>query len=150
MFDWILNTPLIYISFTRISLYEETSFVRNLKLIQKNLSGNSRSSLDFVWAWSYLTDLLKNGGCNLLKKLQNSRGSSVIISSCLCGYFVCPKFFLVGISCVQNFILWVFCGSKFFSYGHFVGPIFFSRLNSWFKNLQLLVVWERVTENRNA
>ena len=31
-----------------------------------------------------------------------------------CGYFVGPKFCLVGILRVQNFSSWVFCGSNFF------------------------------------
>ena len=41
------------------------------------------------------------------------------------GYFMDPKFFLVGISTVQNIFLWVFLGSQIFSCGYFVGPRFF-------------------------
>ena len=41
--------------------------------------------------------------------------------------FVGPKFFLVGISRVQNFFSWVFRGHKISSRGCFVGPRFFSR-----------------------
>ena len=33
------------------------------------------------------------------------------------------KFFLVGVSWVQNFLLWVFCRSEVFQVFH--GPIFF-------------------------
>ena len=39
--------------------------------------------------------------------------------------FMRPKLFNVGTSWVQNFFSWVFCGSKFFSQGHFVGPQIF-------------------------
>ena len=41
------------------------------------------------------------------------------------GYFVGPNFFLVGISWVSSFLLWVFRGSQSFSSGYFVGPKFF-------------------------
>ena len=41
------------------------------------------------------------------------------------GYFMGPKFFLMGISQDQNFFSWVSSGSKAFSHGYFMGPKFF-------------------------
>ena len=55
-----------------------------------------------------------------------SHGFNAIVPSCLCGYFVGLKLFLVNISWVQNFSSWVFRGSKIFSCGYFVGPKFSS------------------------
>ena len=66
--------------------------------------------------------------------LSGCRGSSAIVPSCPPGYFVSLKFFLVGISWVQNFFSWVFFGSKFFSCGYFVGSKFFSWVFLGFKN----------------
>ena len=63
--------------------------------------------------------------------LSGCRGSSAIVPSCPPGYFVSSKFFLVGISWVQNFFSWVFFGSKFFSCGYFVGSKFFLVGISW-------------------
>ena len=67
---------------------------------------------------------------------RGSCGFSVMVSSCIRGYFVDPKIFLVGISLVQSFFSWVFCGFQFFflgssrdqifSRGYFVGPQSFS------------------------
>ena len=56
-------------------------------------------------------------------------------------YFVAPKFCLVGISWVQNFVWLVFCGSKIFSRGYFVGLIFFSWLTSWFKDFLISTIF---------
>ena len=66
--------------------------------------------------------------------LSGCRGSSAIVPSCLPGYFVSSKFFLVGISWVQNFFSWVFLESKFFSRGYFLGPNFFLVVFRRFKN----------------
>ena len=76
-----------------------------------------------------------------------SRGFSAIVPSSVClapkcflGYFVGPKYFLVGISWVQNIfsgvfrVLWVFRVSKVFSRGYFVGPKFFRVGISWVQN----------------
>ena len=41
------------------------------------------------------------------------------------GYFVGPKYFLVGISWVQIIFSWVFCGSKMFACRYFVSPKIF-------------------------
>ena len=49
------------------------------------------------------------------------------VPSCLRGYFVGPKFFLLGNSWVPKFFLWVCVGSEFFSRGCFVVSKFFSR-----------------------
>ena len=57
-------------------------------------------------------------------------------------YFVAPKFCLVGISWVQNFVLLVFCRSKIFSRGYFVGLIFFSWLTSWFKDFLISTIFQ--------
>ena len=35
------------------------------------------------------------------------------------GFFLCSRFFLVGILWVQNLFLWVFCGLEIFSWGYF-------------------------------
>ena len=40
------------------------------------------------------------------------------------GYFVGPRFFIVGRLWVQEFFSWVFCGFKTFSGEYFVGPRF--------------------------
>ena len=40
-------------------------------------------------------------------------------------------FFLTGISWVQNVFSWIFCGSKIFFRGFFVGPKFFSWVFYW-------------------
>ena len=53
---------------------------------------------------------------------------------CLCWYFVGPKYFLVVISCVKNFLQWIFHGSNIFSCGYFVCLKFFlygSKLFLW-------------------
>ena len=42
------------------------------------------------------------------------------------GYFVGPKFFLVGISWVRTLLSWVFCGSNFFYRGYFHDSKIFS------------------------
>ena len=74
-----------------------------------------------------------------------SCGSSAIVPSYLRGYFVGSKFFLVGVSWVQNVFLWVFCGSKYFfsqvfrgskmfSRGYFVGPKIFFVCFFWVRN----------------
>ena len=69
------------------------------------------------------------------------------------GYFVGPNFFLVGISWVSSFLLWVFRGSQSFSSGYFVGPKFFlvgiSLVQNFFscgefRKFQLLAAWEKV------
>ena len=84
---------------------------------------------------------------------RGSGESSAIAPSCLCGYFVGPNFFLVGISWVSNFFLWVFRESQSFSSGYFVGQKFFLVGISWVQNnlsygefckFQLLAGWEKV------
>ena len=47
------------------------------------------------------------------------RGFCAIVSSCLRGYFMCPKSFPVGILLIQDFFLCVFCASKNFSCEYF-------------------------------
>ena len=65
-----------------------------------------------------------------------------IVPPCLRGS---PKFFLKGISLVQNLFSWVFCGSKIFSLSlfrgskifpckYFVGPKYFSVVIFWVRN----------------
>ena len=49
-----------------------------------------------------------------------------------------PKYFLVGISCVQNFFSWVFRGSEIYSRGYLVG-LKFSRGYLWVANF---LSWE--------
>ena len=50
------------------------------------------------------------------------------------GYFVGPKFFLVGISGVNIFSRGYFRGSKIFSRGYFGAQKFFSWIFSWVQN----------------
>ena len=71
---------------------------------------------------------------------RGSRGSSAMVTSCLRGYFVVPKLFLVGISLAQSFFSWVFRGSKFFSREYFVGPRFFLVGISWVQNFLLWTI----------
>ena len=98
---------------------------------------------------------------------SGSRGFSAIVPPCLRGYFVVPKFSLVGISWVQKIFLesisWVrkfivgIRGSKIFSHGYFLGqncfsreyfvcPIFSLSLISWFKDFRFLDTWARETK----
>ena len=91
---------------------------------------------------------------------SRSRGFSAIVQSCLRGfktfsrgYFVSPKFFLVGISWVQNFFSWVFRGSKVFlvdiswvqnfSRGYSWVRNFFSWVLSWILNFLVGISWVR-------
>ena len=65
------------------------------------------------------------------------------------GYLVGPKLSLVVISWFKSFFSWVLCGFKTFSRGYFIGPNFsLSWLISWFKDFQLLVGWERVSNRK--
>ena len=60
-------------------------------------------------------------------KFRGSRaivGFVGLVPSCLRGYFMSPKLFLVGISWVKSFFSWVFRESKVFSRGYFVGQNF--------------------------
>ena len=71
-------------------------------------------------------------------------GSRIIVSlvglvpSCLCGYFVGPRFFVVDISWVRYFFSWVSRGSKIFFRGYFEGPTFFLVDFSWDQNFLLV------------
>ena len=89
------------------------------------------------------------------------RGSSAIVPSCLRGYFVGPKFFLVGVSWVrifflcryflgskvflagvswvQNFFSWIFHEFKISPRGYFVSSNFFLVGISWVRNFFSLV-----------
>ena len=65
------------------------------------------------------------------------------------GYFVVPKFFLVGIWWVRNIFSWVFCGSQIFSRGYFAGGRFFlvgilwaKNFFSWVQNFISWVNWD--------
>ena len=113
----------------------------------------------------------KFSGSHAIVSHRESCESCAIVSSCLWGYFVGPKFFLVGASWVPNFFSWFFRWSKVSSRGCFVGPKFFwsgiswaqelsrgyfvslifsfSWLILWFKDFRLLTGLERVTENRS-
>ena len=77
--------------------------------------------------------------------------SWVIVPSCLRGYFVGWKYFLVGISWVPNFFSWVFCMIQSFFRGYFLGPKFFTvglklSLRKLFRNFQFLIAWEKVAQ----
>ena len=65
-------------------------------------------------------------------------GSCGNVPSYLCGYFVGPNYFLVGILWVQNIFSWVFRGFKLFSRGYFVGPKYFLVGISW---VQIIFSW---------
>ena len=74
-------------------------------------------------------------------KFPGSRAIVGLVPSCLCGpkifsrgYFMGPKYILVGISWVSSIFLWVFRGSKLFFRRCFVCPKFFVRVISWVKN----------------
>ena len=72
------------------------------------------------------------------------RGSKFFFS---CGYFVGPKYFLMHTLWVpyffslwvQDFFLWVFCGSNIFSCGYLVGPPFFLFGILWVQDFLLWV-----------
>ena len=88
-------------------------------------------------------------------------GSCGNVPSWLCGYFVGPNYFLVGISWVQSIFSWVFRGSKMFPCRYFVSPKIFSWVFlvpeifsrgfkifplGQFRDFQLLTAWEKVAQ----
>ena len=77
----------------------------------------------------------KFSGSHAIVSHRESCESCAIVSSCLWGYFVGPKFFLVGASWVPNFFSWFFRWSKVSSRGCFVGPKFFWSGISWAQEL---------------
>ena len=74
----------------------------------------------------YYEDITSSKDCAKIRGSCVIMGLVGLVPSRHRGYFVSPKFLLVGISWGQNFCSWVFRGPKKLSPGYFVGPNFFS------------------------
>ena len=92
-------------------------------------SMQTTTSRDNFWGQLYFQNVLNFGklACSIKRDIENIFIHFLflaIVPSSFRGYFLGPKFFLVGISWVQNIFSWAFHRFKTFSRGYLVGPKF--------------------------